>query len=185
MKDMSTTDKSSTDTLDETMTVLSQEGTDGEDDYDHTMGTINEEGDVDTQQSQPHSGNSDNDSDNNKDGPHSADTNNSVSQVDADPHSSSSLSSTSNGSPTNGNQTTTATKAFSQFGSKTNGNTDDWSEFADDDEQEDTPATPSTQNDSKPKYTFGSSSGFGTKGWASAHQTTPTTTQKVKLTPLS
>ncbi|KAI8341978.1 hypothetical protein BC941DRAFT_177622 [Chlamydoabsidia padenii] len=161
MKDMSTTDKSSTDTLDEAMIGDSQED-------DHTMGTNSENGD--SQQQLQHSpDNSDKDSSNVSP---STDTNN-TSNADKpiDPHP-------SNNSINSGNQTAATAKAFSQFGSKNNGDTDDWSEFADDNEEEDKPTTPSLQNDNKPKYTFGSSSGFGTKGWASAHQTTPTPTQK-------
>ncbi|KAL7318128.1 hypothetical protein PS15m_004389 [Mucor circinelloides] len=57
---------------------------------------------------------------------------------------------------------------------------DDWGEFAqdDDDEEKDTKkdntTTATTKVEDKPKYTFGASSGFGTKGWAATHQTIPT-----------
>lgn len=54
---------------------------------------------------------------------------------------------------------------------------EDWGEFAqDDDEEEDTKKdhTATTKVEEKPKYTFGASSGFGTKGWAATHQTIPT-----------
>ncbi|GAN06253.1 conserved hypothetical protein [Mucor ambiguus] len=54
---------------------------------------------------------------------------------------------------------------------------EDWGEFAqDDDEEEDTKKnhTATTKVEDKPKYTFGASSGFGTKGWAATHQTIPT-----------
>jgi len=62
---------------------------------------------------------------------------------------------------------------FAQFAGKssqTNG--DEWDDFA----EESAPASkPSSQEKSKPqpKYAFGSSSGFGTKGWGAAHQTAP------------
>lgn len=49
---------------------------------------------------------------------------------------------------------------------------DDWGEFAEEEEEE-KPA-PSKEASDKPKYTFGASSGFGTKGWAASHQTIPT-----------
>ncbi|KAI8074981.1 hypothetical protein BC940DRAFT_2586 [Gongronella butleri] len=51
-----------------------------------------------------------------------------------------------------------ATAGFAQFGA--NSTSDDWGEFADDDDQE--PAKP-VADESKQKYTFGSSSGFGTR----------------------
>ncbi|KAK4519762.1 DNA repair helicase RAD25 [Mucor velutinosus] len=57
------------------------------------------------------------------------------------------------------------------------GDDEDWGEFAqDDDEEEDTKKdhTATTKVEDKPKYTFGASSGFGTKGWAATHQTIPT-----------
>jgi hypothetical protein len=48
---------------------------------------------------------------------------------------------------------------------------DDWGEFAEEEEEE----KPTVKEPSdKPKYTFGASSGFGTKGWAASHQTIPT-----------
>lgn len=69
---------------------------------------------------------------------------------------------------------------FAGNNKKQNGTGDDdedWGEFAqDDDEEEDTKKdhTATTKVEEKPKYTFGASSGFGTKGWAATHQTIPT-----------
>ncbi|KAH8553415.1 hypothetical protein BGW37DRAFT_555485 [Umbelopsis sp. PMI_123] len=62
---------------------------------------------------------------------------------------------------------------FAQFAGKssqTNGH--DWSDFA---EEPAAASKPSSQEKAKPqpKYAFGSSSGFGTKGWGAAHQTAP------------
>lgn len=51
---------------------------------------------------------------------------------------------------------------------------DDWGEFAEEEEEEKPAAKEVTE---KPKYTFGASSGFGTKGWAASHQTIPTPTK--------
>ncbi|KAI8638630.1 hypothetical protein BD408DRAFT_446621 [Parasitella parasitica] len=54
-----------------------------------------------------------------------------------------------------------------------NDNDDDWEEFAQDDEEDEQKDASKKDQDEKPKYTFGSSSGFGTKGWATTHQTIP------------
>jgi hypothetical protein len=53
---------------------------------------------------------------------------------------------------------------------------DDWAEFAEVDEEatNSKSSTAKTDDSNKPKYTFGASSGFGTKGWAATHQTIPT-----------
>ncbi|KAL9548456.1 hypothetical protein MBANPS3_005669 [Mucor bainieri] len=67
-------------------------------------------------------------------------------------------------------------------GKKQNGsggdNDEDWGEFAQDDDEEeeekDTKKSQAAKVEDKPKYTFGASSGFGTKGWAATHQTIPT-----------
>lgn len=62
-----------------------------------------------------------------------------------------------------------------KFGASKHDDDDDWGEFAeDDDEQEQTKKDNTKVEDEKPKYTFGASSGFGTKGWAATHQTIPT-----------
>lgn len=53
---------------------------------------------------------------------------------------------------------------------------DDWGEFAEEEEEDVKPA-PKEEVTEKPKYTFGASSGFGTKGWAASHQTIPTPTK--------
>ncbi|SAM05672.1 hypothetical protein [Absidia glauca] len=65
-------------------------------------------------------------------------------------------------------ETPSTTKPLSRFV----GNSDSgWNEFAQEEEQQ--PTKPSTSPTDKSKYTFGSSSGFGTKGWNATHQTTP------------
>ncbi|KAI8890218.1 PH domain-like protein [Backusella circina FSU 941] len=61
--------------------------------------------------------------------------------------------------------------ALAQFGGNSK-NDDDWGEFAQDDEEEE--AEKPKEDLNKSKYTFGASSGFGTKGWAVSHQTMPT-----------
>ena len=62
-----------------------------------------------------------------------------------------------------------------KFAASKHDDDDDWGEFAeDDDEQEQTKKDNTKVEDEKPKYTFGASSGFGTKGWAATHQTIPT-----------
>lgn len=55
---------------------------------------------------------------------------------------------------------------------------DDWGEFAE--EEEEIKPTKTEESD-KPKYTFGASSGFGTKGWGASHQTIPTQSKVVRL----
>ncbi|KAG2186686.1 hypothetical protein INT44_002912 [Umbelopsis vinacea] len=58
---------------------------------------------------------------------------------------------------------------FAQFAGKSSqSNGDEWDEFAEE-------SAPASQEKPKPqpKYAFGSSSGFGTKGWGAAHQTAP------------
>lgn len=49
---------------------------------------------------------------------------------------------------------------------------DDWGEFAEEEEEEKKPVK--AEETDRPKYTFGASSGFGTKGWGASHQTIPT-----------
>jgi hypothetical protein len=65
---------------------------------------------------------------------------------------------------------------FAQFAGKSNGapNGDDWDDITDDSETV-ASTKPSSQEKAKPqpKYAFGSSSGFGTKGWGATHQTAP------------
>lgn len=94
-----------------------------------------------------------------------------------------SSSATSNNGSTN--------SAMARFGGSSSGdNNNDWSEFAEDDNEKQpttTTTSSSDQSSEKPKYTFGATSGFGTKGWAASQQTTPSplstnTTQKVKGT---
>lgn len=65
-------------------------------------------------------------------------------------------------------------KAIVQFGGKNDN--DDWGEFAEEESPENNKKEDSTTAE-KPKYAFGASSGFGTKGWAATHQTIPTTTK--------
>ncbi|CAO3590065.1 unnamed protein product [Absidia cylindrospora] len=171
MKDMSTTDKT-VDTLDESMAGDSQEPSNDDENIYHAMDTHIEEG-SDTQSLEHGSqhtlspkGHGDND---NTDQSPNTNTNSNIDSTTATDSLDKGLGSNSNATG----------KSFSQFGSKNNGDTNDWSEFADDndDEQQNKVPTPKSEDD-KPKYTFGSSSGFGTKGWASIHQSTPNTTQK-------
>ncbi|ORE07385.1 PH domain-like protein [Rhizopus microsporus var. microsporus] len=72
-------------------------------------------------------------------------------------------------------KTATENKVAAQFGGKNDD--DDWGEFA----EEESPSESNQKKDNttaeKPKYAFGASSGFGTKGWAATHQTIPTTTK--------
>ncbi|KAI8063421.1 uncharacterized protein B0P05DRAFT_240042 [Gilbertella persicaria] len=63
------------------------------------------------------------------------------------------------------------THAFAKFAGKQQDD-DDWGEFAEEDEEEEKKKEEPKQDD-KPKYTFGASSGFGSKGWATTHQTVP------------
>ncbi|KAL0078458.1 hypothetical protein J3Q64DRAFT_1766441 [Phycomyces blakesleeanus] len=59
-------------------------------------------------------------------------------------------------------------KVMALFGGK--GDSDDWGEFAEEPEKKE----PKAQIPAgKPKYAFGTSSGFGSKGWAATHQTAP------------
>ncbi|CDH58010.1 hypothetical protein RO3G_16054 [Lichtheimia corymbifera JMRC:FSU:9682] len=91
-----------------------------------------------------------------------------------------SSSATSNNGSTN--------SAMARFGGSSSGdNNNDWGEFAEDDNEKQPTTTTTTsssdQSPEKPKYTFGATSGFGTKGWAASQQTTPSplstnTTQK-------
>ncbi|KAI7866178.1 hypothetical protein BDF14DRAFT_1816937 [Spinellus fusiger] len=62
-------------------------------------------------------------------------------------------------------------KVMALFGGK--GDADDWSEFEQDNEKENPTTKTTPETTGKPKYTFGASSGFGSKGWAAAHQTAP------------
>lgn len=64
---------------------------------------------------------------------------------------------------------------FSQFGGK--GDADDWSEFAEESTKEESQPKKNGDSQEKPKYTFGTTSGFGTKGWAAAHTTAPIPTK--------
>ncbi|KAI8979249.1 hypothetical protein BDF20DRAFT_912873 [Mycotypha africana] len=71
---------------------------------------------------------------------------------------------------------------FSKFGGK-NEDDDDWGEFAaGSDDEGDTETTSKDDNDKKDmekqKYTFGASSGFGTKNWASVSPAFPVKTTK-------
>ncbi|KAF7728733.1 hypothetical protein EC973_005570 [Apophysomyces ossiformis] len=62
-----------------------------------------------------------------------------------------------------------ASANLSRFGGK--GDEDDWGEFAEELEENQSKAKTSTETKEKPKYAFGTTSGFGTKGWASSHIT--------------
>ncbi|KAI8097284.1 putative death-receptor fusion protein-domain-containing protein [Halteromyces radiatus] len=177
MKDMSTTDKS-TESLDDNMTENSQQL------EDENMGTINEEG-SDTQDSEHQQQYLD---DNTKNGSPTSTiaTTTDTSSLDA-------ASSTENKDKNDKEaDSSKPTRTYTQFGSKKNGDTDDWSEFAEEEEEEDNQKQKSTttipaanaQQD-KSKYTFGSTSGFGTKGWATSHQTTTTTQKATSFTSLS
>ncbi|KAG1147877.1 hypothetical protein G6F37_003710 [Rhizopus arrhizus] len=67
-------------------------------------------------------------------------------------------------------------KPLTQFGAKSD--EDDWGEFAEEEEEISTKDNKNNKDISeKPKYTFGASSGFGTKGWAAVHQTVPTSSK--------
>jgi Ran-binding protein 3 len=66
---------------------------------------------------------------------------------------------------------TTATSIAAKFGGGSK-DADDWGEFAEE-EEDNKPVVPNKVED-KPKYTFGASSGFGTKGWVASHQSIPT-----------
>ncbi|KAI9474088.1 MAG: hypothetical protein EXX96DRAFT_529209 [Benjaminiella poitrasii] len=79
-------------------------------------------------------------------------------------------------------ENTTSNPFAAKFGG--NGKEDDWGEFVTEDDDENQPKTkPNTTDNTKPndtksecsgsKYTFGASSGFGSKGWAAANQTVP------------
>ncbi|KAG2175667.1 hypothetical protein INT43_001314 [Umbelopsis isabellina] len=64
---------------------------------------------------------------------------------------------------------------FAQFAGKPSGsNGDDWGDFA---EESDVSAKDKEEAAKKPqpKYAFGASSGFGSKGWGAVHQTAPVT----------
>jgi hypothetical protein len=75
-------------------------------------------------------------------------------------------------------QEPTTTSALAQFGGNSKDN-DDWGEFAQDEEEEEAEKPKQDLNTSK--YTFGASSGFGTKGWAASHQTMPTPSKVILL----
>ncbi|CEP08347.1 hypothetical protein [Parasitella parasitica] len=67
-------------------------------------------------------------------------------------------------------------------GNQNNNDEEDWGEFAQDDDEEleqKNTAFSEKEQDEKPKYTFGASSGFGTKGWAATHQTIPIPSSKM------
>ncbi|CAO3595270.1 unnamed protein product [Absidia cylindrospora] len=166
MKDMSTTDNS-TDHLDNAMTEYSQDSNyTGGDDTAHTMGTINEEcTDMRNTDLDSSSKGSDNGSPSSETKSLGATTSTTTLSLDSNK----------------------ATHEFNRFGSKLNGDSDDWGEFADNDEKttgtKDTNESTTTDaGNDKPKYTFGSSSGFGMKGWGSVHQNT---TNNQKTTPFS
>lgn len=76
-------------------------------------------------------------------------------------------------------QAAAATNAFRAFGGKNAGN-DDWGEFAgeesDDDDKDNGKGSQETEAKQSP-YKFGSTSGFGTKGWALQRESTSTTTE--------
>lgn len=97
------------------------------------------------------------------------------------PNDSDSELDTANVGSSSANGSSTTSSAMARFGGSTGDN--DWSEFAE--EENDNPSKTTTSSSSdKPKYTFGATSGFGTKGWAASQQTTPSplstnTTQKV------
>jgi Ran-binding protein 3 len=59
-------------------------------------------------------------------------------------------------------------------GAKKEDDDDEWAEFAENEEETTNNKSSTVKADEKPKYTFGASSGFGTKGWAATHQTIPT-----------
>ncbi|ORZ05816.1 hypothetical protein BCR42DRAFT_427822 [Absidia repens] len=147
MKDMSTADNSR-DHLDDAMTEYSQDSNYiGDDDTVHTMGTINEEcTDLPNTNKGSDSGSP------------SSDTNSSTSHLD-----------TTTSTTTHSLESNKATHALSRFGSKPNGDSDDWGAFEDDDEKttgnNDTNETTTTDaGNDKPKYTF---------GWGSVHQNAP------------
>ncbi|KAI8985420.1 hypothetical protein BDB01DRAFT_788168 [Pilobolus umbonatus] len=71
---------------------------------------------------------------------------------------------------TSANEENKAVKAFSQFGGK--GDEDDWGEFEEEETVVEKEIKPK-EEESQPKYTFGASSGFGSKGWAASHKTIP------------
>jgi len=68
------------------------------------------------------------------------------------------------------------TSLFAQFSGKSSSsatNGDDWDDFAEEETPSSKPSSQQEKEKPKPKYAFGSSSGFGTKGWGAAHQTAP------------
>lgn len=68
------------------------------------------------------------------------------------------------------------TSLFAQFAGKSSSsatNGDDWDDFAEEETPSSKPSSQQEKEKPKPKYAFGSSSGFGTKGWGAAHQTAP------------
>lgn len=69
--------------------------------------------------------------------------------------------------------------SFAKFGGGGKDDEDDWGEFAEEEEEAESKPAKVEETD-KSKYTFGSTSGFGTKGWAASHQTIPTPS-KVKF----
>lgn len=78
---------------------------------------------------------------------------------------------------TNAEEEEKTANSLAKFGGGGKDDEDDWGEFAEEEEEE-KPAK--AEESDKPKYTFGASSGFGTKGWGASHQTIPTPS-KVKL----
>ncbi|KAI9308926.1 hypothetical protein BJ944DRAFT_259379 [Cunninghamella echinulata] len=158
LKDMTTTDKSGE--TDDTMAGDSQEVSDIEDVDDHVMETINEE---ELQQQGKINKNQPLSLDENKSS--TSDLTRSASDI-----SNNTMSQDQNLHVDNNNNNNNASKSFAQFGGKKKDD-DDWSEFAEDDEEDKKKVKPVVEE--KPKYTFGSTSGFGTKGWASLNQSTP------------
>lgn len=98
------------------------------------------------------------------------------------PNDSDSELDTTNVGSSSANGSSTTSSAMARFGGSTGDN--DWSEFAEEENGNPSKTTTSSSSSDKPKYTFGATSGFGTKGWAASQQTTPSplstnTTQKV------
>ncbi|KAG0187545.1 hypothetical protein DFQ28_006134, partial [Apophysomyces sp. BC1034] len=65
----------------------------------------------------------------------------------------------------------TGSAVFTQFSGK--GDDDGWGEFAEEPEKKEEPLKTKEECKEKPKYAFGTTSGFGTKGWATTNATAP------------
>lgn len=72
---------------------------------------------------------------------------------------------------------------FAAFGGAAKSGEDDWGEFAEEDEeeQEAKESTPAQEDKEKQKYTFGATSGFGTKAWGASSTAASTASNKVWL----